>query len=177
MNYRILIAIPIGVLIGFIAVKIESCHRRSVEVKPSKTVLVSSKETVSFDTLSWIASYKANTKPKIAYRFLKPELTHDTTEKQPDYHYSPYDSVFVSQDTGSVNGVRFEIKDTISDNKVLGRSVKLQVPQSQVTKHVVITNDSLRVDTVYIKQKFGTNAKWFFRGFIIGNVTGFIIPK
>jgi hypothetical protein len=48
------------------------------------------------------------------------------------------------------------------------------VPQTQITKQVFKTNDSLRVDTVYVnqKQKFGTNAKWFFKGFALGGVLG-----
>jgi hypothetical protein len=173
--------VSVAVLLAFFAFfKIERCVRKkepAFESKKGKTELVSSKKVVTFDTLKWISIYKANTKPKIVYKYLKPELTHDTTEEQPDYHYSPCDSVFVSQDTGTVNGVKFEIRDTTSNNRVTGRSVKLQVPYTQITKHVVITNDSLRVDTVYIKQKFGTNAKWFLRGFGTGFTAGLIIPK
>ena len=71
--------------------------------------------------------------------------------------------------------MRFAIVDTISDNRVIGRSINLEVPQAQITKHVLKVNDSLRVDTVYInqKQKLGTNAKWFLKGFVVGGALGF----
>lgn len=139
--------------------------------KHGKTELVKSMETITFDTLKWIATYKANTKPVI--KWVKPKTIHDTIEAKP--LYSPCDSIFASQDSGSIQGVKYAIVDTISDNRVIGRSIKLEVPQTQITKQVLKANDSLRVDTIYInqKQKFGTNAKWFFRGFVIGGALGF----
>lgn len=171
-----LLALTIGVIIGLLIILgINRCNRKEVPViekKQGKKVLVSAKTETSFDTVRWIATYKANTKPII--KWLKPKATHDTTERQPNYYYSPCDSVFNIQDTGAIEGVKYAIIDTISDNRVIGRSIKLEVPQSQITKQVFKTNDSLRVDTVYItkKQPFGTNAKWFFRGFVVGGAIG-----
>lgn len=138
--------------------------------KHGKTELVSTKTETTFDTLRWIATYKANTKPVI--KWAKPKTIHDTIEVKP--LYSPCDSIFASQDSGSIQGVKYEIVDTISDNRVIGRSIKLEVPQLTISKNSIKTNDSLRVDTVYInsKQKFGTNAKWFFKGFALGGVLG-----
>ncbi len=142
--------------------------------KQGKTVLLSNTTTITFDTLKWIATYKATTKPKVVYKYLKPNLTHDTTEDQPNYFYSPCDSVFNSLDIGTIQGIKYAIRDTTADNRVIGRSIKLEVPQAQITNQVLKVNDSLRVDTVYVnqKQKWGTNAKWFFRGFVVGNATG-----
>jgi hypothetical protein len=140
--------------------------------KQGKTELVNSVQTITFDTLKWIATYKANSKPII--KWVKPKTIHDTIEVKP--LFSPCDSIFSSSDTGSIQGVKYAIVDTISDNRVIGRSIKLQVPQTQITKQVMKVNDSLRVDTVYInqKQKFGTNAKWFFRGFAVGGAAGLV---
>lgn len=151
----------------------ELCERKKQTVttkKQGKTELVKSTEKVTFDTLKWIATYKANTKPVI--KWAKPKTIHDTIEVEP--LYSPCDSIFASQDTGSIQGVKYAIVDTISDNRVIGRSINLEVPQTQITKQVLKVNDSLRVDTVYInqKQKWGTNAKWFFKGFVIGGAIG-----
>jgi len=177
-NTIIKIAIGIGIGILFI-LSILTCRRNKTNTtttkKKGKTELIKSTETITFDTLKWIATYNANTKPKIVYKWLKPKTTHDTTERQPNYVYSPCDSVFNTQDTGTIEGIKYAIVDTISDNRVKGRSIKLQVPQTQITKRVFKTNDSLRVDTVYIseKQKFGTNAKWFFKGFLVGGAIGF----
>lgn len=172
-----LLLFALGIIIGLLLIfGIDRCTRNKptpqIEGKQGKTVLVSTKTEVTFDTLKWIAYYKANTKPVI--KWLKPKPTHDTTERQPNYYYSPCDSVFNIQDTGLMQGVKYAIIDTISDNRVIGRSIKLEVPQVQITKQVFTTNDSLRVDTVYIteKQKFGTNAKWFFKGFLVGGAIG-----
>lgn len=130
------------------------------------------KTEVTFDTLKWIAVYKANTKPII--KWLKPKATHDTTERQPNYYYSPCDSVFNIQDSGAIEGVKYAIVDTISDNRVIGRSIKFEVPQLTINKNTFNTNDSLRVDTVYVTEKkpFGTNAKWFLKGFLVGGAIG-----
>jgi hypothetical protein len=57
------------------------------------------------------------------------------------------------------------------------------VSETTITKVIIDSNKILRVDTVYIttKQKFGTNAKWFFRGFAVGGaavlVGGAFIPR
>jgi hypothetical protein len=179
MNWRkFVIDLAINIAICFVICLLWNygCNRKEEPVitkKEGKTELVKSTQTITFDTLKWIATYKANTKPVI--KWLKPKITHDTTERQPNYFYSPCDSVFNSEDTGSIQGVKYAIVDTISDNRVIGRSIKLQVPQTQITKQVFKVNDSLRVDTVYIteKQKFGTNAKWFLKGFVVGGATGF----
>jgi len=175
----------IGVFLALILIySLKSCEKKpdvtkTVTRKIGKAVLSSVKETVSFDTLHWIANYKANTKPVI--KWVKPKTIHDTMEVKPSF--SPCDSIFASLDSGSTQGVRFFIVDTISDNRVIGRSIKLEVPQLTISKNTINTNDSLRVDTVYInqKQKWGTNAKWFLKGFGLGNITGFIggafLPK
>ena len=172
-----LLALTIGIIIGLmIILGINRCHRTEVPViekKQGKTVLVSTNTEVRFDTLKWIATYKANTKPVI--KWVKPKTIHDTIEVKP--LYSPCDSIFASQDSGSIEGVKYAIVDTISDNRVIGRSVKFEVPQSQITKQVLKVNDSLRVDTVYInsEQKFGTNAKWFLRGCAACGVPAFAV--
>ena len=170
-----LIKIAVGILIGILFIlSILTCRRNEAKTvttkKQGKAELVKSTETIRFDTLKWIATYKANTKPVI--KWAKPKSIHDTIEVKP--LYSPCDSIFASQDTGSIEGVKYAIVDTISDNMVIGRSIKFEVPQTQITKQVFKTNDSLRVDTVYVnqKQKFGTNAKWFFKGFALGGVLG-----
>ncbi len=175
----------IGVFLVLILIySLKSCGKKpdvtkTVTRKIGKTVLSSAKETVSFDTLHWIASYKANTKPVIKWK--KPK--NDTVLIEPKPSYSPCDSIFSSIDSGSTQGMKFAIVDTISDNRVIGRSIKLEVPQLTISKNTINTNDSLRVDTVYInqKQKWGTNAKWFLKGFGLGNITGFIggafLPK
>lgn len=181
-----IIKIAVGICLGIMFIlSILTCKRNETKTvttkKQGKTELVKSTETIKFDTLKWIAKYKANTKPVI--KWLKPKATEDTNERQPNYYYSPCDSVFNIQDTGAIEGVKYAIIDTISDNRVIGRSIKLEVPQTQITKQVFKTNDSLRVDTVYVnqKQKFGTNAKWFFKGFALGGVLGFgtgvFVPK
>jgi hypothetical protein len=172
-----LVLVAIVVLEAIIILSLPTCRRNETKTvttnKQGKTELVKSTKTITFDTLRWIATYKANTKPVI--KWLKPKATHDTTERQLNYVYSPCDSIFNSLDTGTIEGVKFAIVDTIIDNRIKGRSIKLQVPQTQITKQITIVNDSLRVDTVYInqKQKFGTNAKWFFKGFIVGGALGF----
>lgn len=171
-----LILVAVIVLEACIIVSTPSCRRNETKTvttkKKGKTELVKSTETITFDTLKWIAHYKANTKPVIKWKKQKP----DTIEVKSKPLYSPCDSVFASLDSGTINGIEFSIWDTIADNRVLSRQIKLEVPQSQITKQVLKVNDSLRVDTVYInqKQKWGTNAKWFFRGFVLGNGTGFV---
>jgi len=171
-----LLLFALGIIIGLLLIfGIDRCTRNKqtpvIEKKQGKTELVSTKTETTFDTLRWIATYKANTKPLL--KWSKPKLIHDTIEVKP--LYSPCDSIFASQDTGSIEGVKYAIVDTISDNRVIGRSIKFEVPQSQITKQVLKANDSLRVDTVYInqKQKWGTNAKWFFKGFVVGGALGF----
>lgn len=148
----------------------------TVEKKQGKTETIKHTTKVTFDTLKWIANYKANTKPVIVTRWLKPKATHDTTERQPNYVYSHCDSINNTIDSGTFQGIKYLIHDTISDNMVIGRSITLNVPQSIITKNVIDSVIQLRVDTVFIttKQKFGTNAKWFLKGFILGNGTGFI---
>ena len=175
--------ILICMVFSFIFAWLLTCDRTETKTtttkKQGKTELVKSTETITFDTLHWIANYKANTKPVI--KWVKPKTIHDTIEVKPSF--SPCDSIFASIDSGSTQGVRFAIVDTISDNRVIGRSIKLEVPQLTISKNTINTNDSLRVDTVYInqKQKWGTNAKWFLKGFGLGNITGFIggafLPK
>lgn len=159
-------------VVFFMPLKCERNETKTVTTKKQgKTELVKSKETIRFDTLKWIATYKANTKPVI--KWVKPKTIHDTVEVK--QLFSPCDSIFASQDTGSIEGVKYAIVDTISDNRVIGRSIKFEVPQSQISKQVLKVNDSIRVDTVYInqKQKWGTNAKWFFKGFVVGGALGF----
>ncbi len=192
-----IIKIAVGIIIGiaiFVLLFTPTCKHNETNTlttkKQGKTELVKSKEIITFDTLRWIASYKANTKPVI--KWIKPKsnnnmlidsLLNKISESESNKHYSPCDSIFASSDTGSIEGVKFAIVDTISDNRVIGRSINLEVPQAQITKQVLKVNDSLRVDTVYVnqKQKFGTNAKWFLKGFGLGNFTGFIgssfVPK
>jgi len=170
-----LLALLIGIIIGLLIILgINRCHREEVSVitkKQGKTILAKSTEIITFDTLHWIANYKANTKPLIKWK--KPKNDTVLIESKPSF--SPCDSIFASLDSGSTQGVRFAIVDTISDNRVIGRSINLEVPQAQITKHVLKVNDSLRVDTVYInqKQKLGTNAKWFLKGFVVGGALGF----
>lgn len=171
-----LIKIAIGIVIGvLLMLSLLTCVRNKpspvVTKKQGKTVLVSTKTETTFDTLRWIATYKANTKPII--KWAKPKTIHDTIEVKP--LYSPCDSIFASQDSGSIEGMKYAIVDTISDNRVIGRSIKFEVPQVAINSQTLKTNDSLRVDTVYInqKQKWGTNAKWFFKGFVVGGALGF----
>lgn len=158
-----LIKIAIGIVIGvLLMLSLLTCVRNKpspvVTKKQGKTVLVSTKTETTFDTLKWIAYYKANTKPVI--KWAKPKTIHDTIEVNP--LFSPCDSIFASSDTGAIQGVKFAIVDTISDNRVIGRSIKLEVSQSQINKQVFTKNDSLRVDTVYVttkekKKRFSVN--------------------
>lgn len=174
----IVLTILIIALLLFRACDSKINKKVTVETKQGKTETIKH-TTITFDTLKWIAKYKANTKPVIVTKWLKPKLTHDTTEQQPNYVYSPCDSINNTIDTGTFQGIKYSILDTISDNMVIGRSISLNVPQSIITKKVVDSVVQLRVDTVYIttKQKFGTNAKWFFKGFVVGLGTGYVIPK
>jgi len=149
-----LLLFALGIIIGLLLIfGIDRCTRNKptpqIEKKQGKTVLVSTKTEVTFDTLKWIAYYKANTKPLL--KWSKPKLIHDTIEVKP--LFSPCDSIFASSDTGSIEGVKYAIVDTVSDNRVIGRSIKLQVPQVAINKNTFKTNDSLRVDTVYMETK------------------------
>lgn len=152
---------------------------KTVTKKQGKKVLVKTIETTTFDTLRWIATYKAHTKPIIKWK--KPKNDTVLVESKP--LFSPCDSVFASLDSGTIEGVKYSIQDTTADNRVIGRSIKLQVPHVATSTHTFKTNDSLRVDTVYVteKQKFGTNAKWFFKGFLVGGAiglgTGVFVPR
>lgn len=172
-----LLTLLVGVILGImIPILVNRCDSKpditkTVTKKIGKTELVKSTETTKFDTTRWIATYKANTKPIIKWK--KPK--NDTVLVEYNPLFSPCDSVFASLDSGTIDGIKYAIKDTTADNRVIGRSIRLEVPQTQITKQVFKTNDSLRVDTVYIdqKQKFGTNAKWFFKGFLVGGAIGF----
>jgi hypothetical protein len=149
--------------------------------KQGKEVIISSTRNVYIDTIVRLREIIAQTKPKIIYRYLKP--THDYTEQQPNYVYSPCDSVVIQSDSGTKEGVKYAIRDTLSGNSVIGRSIRFNVPVITINKLKVDSTNILRVDTVYIttKQKFGTNAKWFIKGFIVGGAiglgTGMVIPK
>ena len=179
-----LIKIAVGILIGILFIlSILTCRRNETKTvttkKQGKAELVKSTETIRFDTLKWIATYKANTKPVI--KWAKPKSIHDTIEVKP--LYSPCDSIFASQDSGSIEGVKYAIVDTISDNRVIGRSVKFEVPQTQITKQVFKTNDSLRVDTVYVETKESTASKikWGLRicaaCAVPAGIIGVFVPK
>lgn len=179
-----LIKIAVGILIGILFIlSILTCRRNETKTvttkKQGKAELVKSTETIRFDTLKWIATYKANTKPVI--KWAKPKSIHDTIEVKP--LYSPCDSIFASQDTGSIEGVKYAIVDTISDNMVIGRSIKFEVPQTQITKQVFKTNDSLRVDTVYVETKESTASKikWGLRicaaCAVPAGIIGVFVPK
>lgn len=179
-----LIKIAVGILIGILFIlSILTCRRNETKTvttkKQGKAELVKSTETIRFDTLKWIATYKANTKPVI--KWAKPKSIHDTIEVKP--LYSPCDSIFASQDTGSIEGVKYAIVDTISDNMVIGRSIKFEVTQTQITKQVFKTNDSLRVDTVYVETKESTASKikWGLRicaaCAVPAGIIGVFVPK
>lgn len=173
-----LLALLVGIIFGImILILVNRCGSKpdvtkNVTKKQGKMELVSTKTKVTFDTLKWITTYKANTKPVIKWK--KPKNDTVLIESKP--LFSPCDSVFVSLDSGTINGTKYAIQDTTADNMVIGRSIKFEVPQTQITKQVLKVNDSLRVDTIYVteKQKFGTNAKWFFKGFLVGGSIGFI---
>lgn len=179
-----LLLFALGIIIGLLLIfGIDRCTRNKqtpvIEKKQGKTELVSTKTETTFDTLRWIATYKANTKPLL--KWSKPKLIHDTIEVKP--LYSPCDSIFASQDSGSIEGVKYAIVDTISDNRVIGRSIKFEVPQTQITKQVFKTNDSLRVDTVYIETKESTASKikWGLRicaaCAVPAGIIGAFVPK
>jgi hypothetical protein len=157
----------------------QGCERKenvTVTKKQGKETVIETKRTIEVDSIKILKEIIANTKPVIINRWLKPRAKHDTTERQPSYVYSPCDSVYSTLDTGTKEGVKYTIIDTISDNKVKGRSIKFNVPQLTINTKITDSVKSLRVDTVFItkKQKFGTNAKWFLRGFVAGNATGFV---
>jgi len=149
--------------------------------KQGKEVIISSTRNVYIDTIVRLREIIAKTKPKIIYRYLKP--THDFTEQQPNYVYSPCDSIVIQSDTGNKEGVKYAIRDTLSGNSVIGRSIRFCVPQIRINTKIVDSIKVLRVDTLYIteKQKFGTNAKWFLKGVIVGGAIGFgtgvFVPK
>jgi hypothetical protein len=141
--------------------------------KQGKTVVIKHSTTTTIDSVKILKEIIANTKPKIIYRYLKP--THDTSEQQPNYVYSPCDSVIIQSDTGTKEGVKYAIRDTLSGNSIIGRSIRFSVPQIIINTKIVDSIKTLRVDTVFIttKQKFGTNAKWFLKGVIVGGAIGF----
>jgi len=155
-----LLALTIGILIGiFILFLINTCKRNdvteTVTKKTGKTELVKQTTTVTVDSQAIFKKFYANTKPVI--KWLKPKAVHDTVN--PNVQYSPCDSVVSMLDTGTFQGIKYSILDTISDNRIKGRSVKFEVPQVTINNNTTITNDSLRVDTVYVKQK--EKKKWF----------------
>lgn len=172
-NWLIIVLAILIIVLLFIR-NCENKNKKSVTTtkKEGKTKTVKHTSAITFDTLKWIASYKANTKPVIKWK--KPKNDTVLIEQKP--LYSPCDSIFASSDSGFIQGIKYSIVDTISDNRVIGRSIALNVPESIITKNVVDSVKQLRVDTVYVptKQKFGTNAKWFLKGFAVGNITGFI---
>jgi hypothetical protein len=143
--------------------------------KQGKEVMISSTRNVYIDTIVRLREIIAKTKPKIIYRYLK-QPTHDFTEQQPNYIYSPCDSVVIQSDSGTKENVKYAIRDTLSGNSIIGRSIHINVPETTITKVIIDSNKILRVDTIYInkKQKFGTNAKWFFRGFVAGGAAGLV---
>jgi hypothetical protein len=149
--------------------------------KEGKEIIIKQSTTITIDSVKILKEIIANTKPKIIYRYLKP--THDYTEQQPNYVYSPCDSIVIQSDSGTKEGVKYAISDTLSGNSIIGRSIHINVPETTITKVIIDSNKILRVDTIYIteKQKYGTNAKWFFRGFAVGGaavlVGGAFIPR
>ena len=152
---------------------------KTVTRKDGKPELVKITETTTFDTTRWIATYKANTKPIIKWR--KPKNDTVLVESKP--LFSPCDSVFASLDSGTIEGVKYSIQDTTADNRVIGRSIRLEVPQTQITKQVFKTNDSLRVDTVYVETKESTASKikWGLRicaaCAVPAGIIGVFVPK
>lgn len=152
---------------------------KTVTKKIGKTELVKSTETTKFDTTRWIATYKANTKPIIKWK--KPKNDTVIVESKP--LFSPCDSVFASLDSGTIDGIKYAIQDTTSDNRVIGRSIKFEVTQTQITKQVFKTNDSLRVDTVYVETKESTASKikWGLRicaaCAVPAGIIGVFVPK
>lgn len=152
---------------------------KTVTRKDGKPELVKITETTTFDTTRWIATYKANTKPIIKWK--KPKNDTVIVESKP--LFSPCDSVFASMDSGTIDGIKYAIQDTTSDNRVIGRSIWLEVTQTQITKQVFKTNDSLRVDTVYIETKESTASKikWGLRicaaCAVPAGIIGAFVPK
>lgn len=135
-----------------------TCDRRTEEnvtvtKKQGKTTVISQSQTKAIDSLLNVISIISNTKPKVVTRWLRPELTHDTTERQPNLAYTACDSVIIQSDTGTFKGVRYAINDTILDNKIAGRSIKFDVTQLTIKESIVNTVETLRVDTVFINTK------------------------
>lgn len=126
--------------------------------KKGKTELVKHTTTITVDSQAIFRKFSANTKPVI--KWLRPKVIHDTVN--PNTHYSPCDSIVSMSDTGTFQGVKYSIMDTISDNRIIGRYVSLNMPQLTINKTTINTNDSLRVDTVYVttkekKKRFSVN--------------------
>jgi hypothetical protein len=180
MNWRkFVIDLAINIVICFVICLLWNygCNRKEKPVitkKQGKEIIIKQSTTITIDSIKILKEIIANTKPKIIYRYLKP--THDYTEQQPNYVYSPCDSIVIQSDSGTKEGVKYAIRDTLSGNSIIGRSIRLDVPETTITKVIIDSNKILRVDTVYInqKQKFGTNAKCFFRGFAVGGAAGLV---
>lgn len=180
-----LLTLLVGVILGImIPILVNRCDSKpditkTVTKKIGKTELVKSTETTKFDTTRWIATYKANTKPIIKWK--KPKNDTVIVESKP--LFSPCDSVFASLDSGTIDGIKYAIQDTTADNRVIGRSIRLEVPQTQITKQVFKTNDSLRVDTVYVETKESTASKikWGLRicaaCAVPAGIIGVFVPK
>ena len=180
-----LLTLLVGVILGImIPILVNRCDSKpditkTVTKKIGKTELVKSTETTKFDTTRWIATYKANTKPIIKWK--KPKNDTVIVESKP--LFSPCDSVFASLDSGTIDGIKYAIQDTTADNRVIGRSIRLEVPQTQITKKVFKTNDSLRVDTVYVETKESTASKikWGLRicaaCAVPAGIIGVFVPK
>jgi len=180
-----LLTLLVGVILGIMTlILVNRCGSKpdvtkTVTRKEGKTELVKSTETIKFDTTRWIATYKANTKPIIKWK--KPKNDTVIVESKP--LFSPCDSVFASLDSGTIDGIKYAIQDTTADNRVIGRSIRLEVPQTQITKQVFKTNDSLRVDTVYVETKESTASKikWGLRicaaCAVPAGIIGVFVPK
>jgi hypothetical protein len=105
------------------------------------------------DTVYIIDTIIKNTKPKVITKWLTPRTTHDITEQQPNYVYSNCDSTVIQLDTGTTQGVKYAIVDTLQGNEILGRELSFYVPERTIT-HTI--RDSIfinRTDTVFIKKK------------------------
>ncbi len=87
------------------------------------------------------------------------------------------DSTTIQTDTITKGGVKVAILDTIRNNSVIGRQTQIISANKVITNTIRDSIFTIRIDTIYKKQKFGNNAKWFLKGFAFGFLGGIYVPK
>jgi hypothetical protein len=157
-----IICIGLGV---WLLISLYDCSH-SITVKGKSDTTFS--QTIRVDTFIQHDTIRVKTKPKIVRQY----LTHDTTEREPNYVYISCDSTFIVSDTGNYKGIKYNVLDTISGGRISGRSINFDIEKLLITKEIHDTLRIVRTDTVKIKS--GKVLKSFSLGFLIGFGVGVV---